>query len=355
MPKKILALTRYDRLGASSRVRVLQYLPHLARHGWHVDVHPLFNEEDLLRLYKEGRRSPARLIAAFTQRIAAVMKDGDSGIVWLQQELFPFLPFAAEAFLLKGRRLVVDFDDAHHLYYKDLRSAVGRRLYADKIDSIMRRANAVTVGSPMMAHYAQTAGARRVHLVHSAVDTTAFPVTPPPASPFTVGWIGTPMTAAQSLYLIKDPLAQFLKETGAHATFIGMEQSQFPDLPGARVPWSEAAERDLLPGLSVGLCPLDDSPWTRGKSGYKIIQYMAAARPALASPVGIAADIVEDGVTGFHCSTPDDWYRRLHQLHADRGLLQMQGAHSRTAAETRYDTAIAAAALDEIFEDCLRG
>lgn len=349
MPKTILALTRYDRLGASSRVRVLQYIPHLTRDGWHVDVCPLFTEGDLLRLYREGRRSPIRLIAAFAQRIAAVLKHRGSDIVWLQQELFPFLPFAAEALLLKGRRLVVDFDDAHHLYYR------GRPFYADKIDRIMRRADAVTVGSPMMARYAEAAGAPRVHLVHSAVDTTAFPATPPARTPFTVGWIGTPMTAAQSLYLIKDPLARFLKETGAHAVFIGMEQSQFPELPGARIPWSEAAERDVLPRLSLGLCPLEDSPWTRGKSGYKIIQYMAAARPALASPVGIAADIVEDGQTGFHCVTPDDWYKRLHQLHTDRALLEAQGARSRTAAETRYDTAIAATALHGIFEDCLRG
>ncbi len=354
MSKTILALTRYDRLGASSRVRVLQYIPALERRGWRVVVHPLFSESDLVRLYKDGRRSPARLLAALAERVSTVLKRRHCDIVWLQQELFPFLPFAAEALLLKGRKLVVDYDDAQHLYYKNLNAAWGRRIFADKIDRIMARADAVTVGSPMMADYARSAGARTVRLIYSAVDTSAFSAAPPAGAPFTVGWIGTPMTATQSLHLIKEPLARFLRETDAQAIFIGMEPSQFPDLPGQRIAWSEASERDTLPKLSVGLCPLDDSPWTRGKSGYKIIQYMAAGRPTLTSPVGIAADLVEDGATGFHCRTPDDWYRRLHQLYADRALLKAQGAHSRTIAGARYDSAVAANELHGIFEDCLR-
>lgn len=355
MSRNILALTRYDRLGASSRVRVLQYIPALERRGFTVDVQPLFNDEDLRRLYKDGRRPPGRLISALGTRLAALARSHPGDIIWLQQEVFPFLPFGFEAALLKDRKLVIDFDDAQHLYYQDSASALTRRLYGRKIARLMRRADAVVVGSPAMEQVARDAGARSVHLVHSAVDVSSFPLTPAPPSLFTVGWIGTPMTAGQSLHIVQAPLSRFLRETNARALFIGMDAAQFPDLPGERVPWSDHAEREALPRLSVGLCPLDDTPWTRGKSGYKIIQYMAAGKPALTSPVGIAAALVEDGVTGFHCRTGDDWYRRLRQLYEDPAVLAAQGTSSRRLAETRYDTTIAAAQLADVFEDCLRG
>lgn len=354
MSATILALTRYGRLGASSRVRVLQYVPALEKAGFTVRVQSLFHDDDLRRLYKEGRRSPARMMKALVERTAAILKAQDGEIVWLQQELFPFLPYGIEAALLAGKKLVIDFDDAHHLYYKPLPAPL-RLIYGAKIERLMRRADVVIAGSPFMVDTARAAGAKNVHQVYSAVDSTAFPALAPQPPRFTVGWIGTPMTARQSLHQLREPLARFLGETNADAVFIGMDDSQFPELPGKRVAWSEAAEQEFLPRLSVGLCPLDDTPWTRGKSGYKIIQYMASGRPALTSPVGIAAEIVEDGVTGFHCRTPDDWYRRLHQLHGDPALLKTLGEVSRKRAETRYDTAVAAAQLASIFKDCLSG
>ncbi len=351
MPKTILALTRYDRLGASSRVRVLQYIPALEKAGFKVTVQPLFSDQDLRQLYAHGRRPAGNLLGALKARLAAILGSQKHDIVWLQQEVFPFLPFGLEAALLAGRKVVIDFDDAQHLYYKE---TMTRRLFhGNKIERLMARADAVVVGSPVMAEVARSAGARNVRLVYSAVDTTAFPA---PAKPihFTVGWIGTPMTADQSLHLVRESLARFLSETQAQALFIGMGEKQFPDLPGERIAWSEAAEREALPRLSVGLCPLDDSPWTRGKSGYKIIQYMAAGKPTLTSPVGIAADLVEDGVTGFHCRTADDWYRRLRQLHEDGNLLKAQGDSARARAESRYDSAIAAQELPAIFKDVSR-
>ena len=170
----------------------------------------------------------------------------------------------------------------------------------------------------------------------------------PPAEPFRVGWIGTPMTAEQSLYILCEPLKQFLAETGAAATFMGMDAPQFPDIPGERLPWSENAEAAFLANIAVGLCPLDDSPWTRGKSGYKIIQYMSAGRATLTSPVGIAAQLVRPGDTGLHCRTPDDWYQGLMRLYRDRATCAAFGRAARETAVKHYDTGIAANALHDI-------
>jgi glycosyltransferase involved in cell wall biosynthesis len=153
------------------------------------------------------------------------------------------------------------------------------------------------------------------------------------------------MTAAQSIPVLREPLKTFLAETDAGCVFVGMDAHQFPDIPARRIPWSEAAEAPFLAEISAGLCPLEDNPWTRGKSGYKIIQYMSAGRPALTSPVGIAAQLVEPGCTGFHCRTEDEWYAALMTLYRDRAQAEAFGREARARAVASYDTRTAAAAL----------
>jgi len=341
---RVLALTRYDHIGASSRVRFLQYIPYLERRGVNVTVRPLMSNESLARLYRDGKRSGSGLLGALGKRIATLLGNSGADVIWLQQEVFPFLPAFIEAGLLRGRPYVIDFDDAYHLYYQNHASALARGLFGGKIARLMRGARTVVVGSETMKACALAAGAADVRLVHSAVDTQRFAAASPPAR-FTVGWIGTPMTAQQSLHVLREPLKRFLAETGAACTLMGADQRQYPDIPALRLPWSEAAEESFLAGLSVGLCPLDDSPWTRGKSGYKIIQYMSAGRATLTSPVGIAADLVEPGVTGFHCGTEDEWYAALVALYRDPALCARLGTAARARAVERYDLSVAADAL----------
>src|SRR5262249_22528152 len=143
--------------------------------------------------------------------------------------------------------------------------------------------------------------------------------------------------------------ARFLGETKAKCVLVGARPGQFPTLNAEYLPWNEATESDLLARLSVGLCPLADTSWNRGKSGYKIIQYMAAARRTLASPVGIAADLVTEGDTGFRCVTADDWYNTLMRLYHDRARCASMGAHAQQIAARKYDTAVVAAQLYDLF------
>lgn len=344
---RVLVLTRYDHVGASSRVRFLQYIPHLARMGLDITVHPLLSNDSLVRLYKDGKRSSTDLLKALGRRVAAIMRESKADVVWLQQEVFPFLPAAWEAALLAGRPYVIDFDDAYHLYYQHHASGLVRSFYGNKVAKLMRGARAVVVGNETLAAYARAAGAAEVRLVYSAVDISRFTSGAPPLQ-FAVGWIGTPMTAEQSLHVLREPLKRFLAETGAACVLMGADDRQYPDIPAERLPWSEAGEDRFLPAISVGLCPLDDSPWTRGKSGYKIIQYMSAGRATLTSPVGIAGDLVKRGLTGFHCKTADEWYTALMTLYRDPALCAAQGAQARKLAEESYDVAVAAKALHQV-------
>ena len=355
MPPKILAFTRYDRTGASSRVRFLQHIPHLERMGAQVTVQSLLLPSHLACLYAGKTRSPAMVAAAMAQRFWRAVLDRGADIVWLQREILPFAPFALEKLLLSGRKLVIDFDDAHYLYYKDLKSWLGRAAYGSKIENLMQRADAIVVGNHTLADHARAAGATNVHIVPSAVDGQRYKRTASGTSDtFQVGWIGTPVTARQSLPLVREPLLRFLSDFQAKCILVGVGKNQFPEIRAERIVWSEAAEEDVLPRISVGLCPLKDTPWNRGKSGYKIIQYMASGKPSLVSPVGIAEQMITHGTTGFHCVNTSDWYSYLAQLHQDMGLRTAMGGKARAEADSKYDTASAATALYRIFEDCLR-
>ena len=352
MTASVLALTRYDRMGASSRVRFLQYIPHLERMGLQISVQPLLPREYLTQLYANGTRSAATVTASLINRFCRTLRKGDADIIWLQREVLPFLPFSLETLLLAGKPVVVDFDDAHHLYYKNAGSPLIRGLFQSKIDSLMRYATTVIVGNPTLETYARAAGAGSVVMIPSAVDVARLKASSGAPEKFTVGWIGTPVTAEHSLHLVREPLKKFIAETGSKCVLCGAGEAA-SDIDADRLPWSEAGEADFFSQVTVGICPLDDTAWNQGKSGYKIIQYMAAGKPALVSPVGIAADLTTQGETGFHCKTEDDWYESLMRLYNDHTLCSSMGARAQSEAEARYDTTIAAQQLYQVFETCL--
>ncbi|MHC4820521.1 MAG: glycosyltransferase, partial [Planctomycetota bacterium] len=101
---------------------------------------------------------------------------------------------------------------------------------------------------------------------------------------------------------------------------------------------SDAGEADALRSLDVGLMPLSDDPWSRGKCGFKLLQYAATGLPLLASPVGVNSQIVEEGRNGFTASSDDAWVEALVRLAGDADLRRRLGAAARRDAEQRWST-----------------
>jgi hypothetical protein len=153
--------------------------------------------------------------------------------------------------------------------------------------------------------------------------------------PFTLGWIGSPLTSA---YL--EPLRPALVELAARQSFrivlVGASPTALAGLPVERVAWSLETEAAQLARFDVGLMPLPDLPWERGKCGYKLIQYMASSLPVVASPVGANRDIVVPGETGFLAETWAEWGAALDRLAQDPALRQRMGAVGRRRVEQRY-------------------
>lgn len=337
---KVLLLSRYGRQGASTRLRALQYLPRLAAAGIDVTWAPLLDDAYLEALYGAGRRPWPQVARAYLERLGRLLGARDFDLLWIEKELFPMLPATVERLLAAtGAPYVVDYDDALFHNYDLHRSALVRRLLGHKIDRVMAGARLVIAGNDYLAARAEQAGARWTEQLPTVIDLDRYPALPDappdPARPFTIGWIGSPQTA-EYLAAVAEPLRRLLARGDARLVLIGAGRGAPADLPAEVRPWSEAGEVADIAAFDVGIMPLPDAPWERGKCGYKLIQYMACAKPVVASPVGVNRQLVTPGVNGYLATTAEDWLQALERLQADRALGQRLGAVGRTLVVERY-------------------
>ncbi|MFC7335220.1 glycosyltransferase [Rhodocista pekingensis] len=343
---RILALPRYDRLGASSRLRFFDFLPGLAAAGIAVRVAPFFDDAYLQRQYA-GLGPDRRAVAGrYARRLAVLAGRRRHDLLWIEKEALPFLPLAVERAALSGVPYVLDFDDAWHERYEAHPNPAVRRLLADKLARLAGAAAAVLVGNGNLEDWARRAGARRVVRLPTPVDLARYPDRPPPADGFRLGWIGTPSSAAH-LALLAEPLRRLAAEGPLTLVTIGAAPVALPGVPEEFHPWSSEAEGALLATLHAGIMPLADTPFTRGKSGYKLIQYMAAGRAAIGSPVGENALIVRPEETGLLPGTETEWLEALRRLRKDPAQCLRLGRAGRAEAAARFDLAVLAPRLAE--------
>jgi len=348
---KVLCLSRYDSLGASSRLRFFQYFDYLHQQGVEIDVEPLLGNAYLADLYA-GRVSWSRVLGAYFQRVARLLQSGFYDLIWLEKEAFPRLPAWFEFSVLpSGIPLVVDYDDAVFHQYDLHSSSLFRVLMGRKIDHVMQRADLVIGGSRYLVDRAHAVGARRVELIPTVVDTGRYQESPSrkAADQVTVGWIGTPSTAP-FLRLILPAVRKAVEQGGVRFVAVGANVSQVEGTPIEAVPWTEASEVGLIQSFDIGIMPLADAPFERGKCGYKLIQYMACGKPVIASPVGANKDIVRHGVDGFLAETLPQWQDFLEQLVTDQALCCQMGASGRARVVSDFSLDVAAPRLHDLLK-----
>ena len=353
---KVLLLSKYSRMGASSRLRSLQYLPVLVDEGIEVTVSNLFDDEYLKELYAEGRRSKVRSLTLYLKRLLVLLTAFRFDVIWIEKEIFPYFPAVFERILaFLGVNYVVDYDDAIFHNYDLAGSGLVRKMLGRKIDAVMAQANCVVAGNQYLAERARSAGAKRVEIIPTVVDHTRyFQAARTGDDQLVIGWIGSPSTQ-RYVVEIRDALRTVYDKTGARLMLVGATNSvvgELADIPVEVVPWSEESEAECISKMDVGIMPLVDGPWEKGKCGYKLIQYMASGLAVVASPVGVNVEIVNG--CGRLAQSTGEWADSLLELLSDHSVRDRLGRAGRDAVEKRYSLQTQAPILAEILKSAVR-
>lgn len=316
----LLYIPRFDESGAAPRYRVYQYFASLKAQGFTITAKPLLDIRYLHNLYFNKKRSYFHIFKCYLKRaIFLLFNKSKFDLVLMDGELFPFLPYFVEKWFLP-KHFIIDQDDAIFHTYDVHKSWLVRFLLADKIKQVWHKSQHVIVGNEYTKSKAYDMGLTRVTALPTVVNADVYKPTAQSRHAFrdciVIGWVGSP-TTIQSMTHIEPALIKVASKANIVLYVIGADYQ----LPGVNVicqnwqqGWSEAEEIKFTNEIDIGIMPLLDKPYERGKGGFKLIKYMACAKPIMASPVSINVEIVEHGVNGYLASTCDEWERYLLML-----------------------------------------
>jgi len=348
---RVVAFTKYDREAASTRQRFLQYAPSFASGGIELRHRPLLSDAYVRSLATGEHWSRTALLRSYGDRLLELLRTPDADLICVHAELFPYLPSAFDRLAFwSGVPVVYDWDDALFLKYNDNPNPVVRKLLSGKIEQFLARVSAVTCGNEFLRDYAARYCARS-ELVPTVVDTDVYRPDSRPREKLVVGWIGSP-TTWENVRPLLPLLCAVCTEFGARFRVVGAgvkaERDRFPEME--LVPWTEATEVAEVQGFDIGIMPLIDAPFERGKSAYKLVQYMACAIPSVASPVGANETVLGPGC-GLLATSDADWRTALTDLLANAELRRSLGKQARERAVAGYSLQAHAPRLIALFRD----
>lgn len=353
MPLRVLAVLPYP-VGRvpGQRFRIEQWAPKLEDLGISVSFSPFLSEGTMDVLYRPGGNlaKVAGTIAGYLRRLRDLPRLRGYDLAFVYREATLLGPPLFETLLRRRVPFVFDFDDAIYLPATSAANWWVRRLKDPaKTDKLCRLARHVTVGNEVLAEYSRPL-ARAVTVIPTTIDTDAYQALPRSPNPTPiVGWSGS-TTTLPYLLALGDTLRALQEKVRFKLLVVGGQVS-LPGLDVECLPWHADTEAQDLRPMDVGLMPLPDDAWSRGKCGAKALQYMALGIPAVVSPVGVNATIVQDGSNGFHASDSSTWVDRLHRLLVDSDLRARLGAAARRTVEARYSSHTHARRLALLLEE----
>lgn len=346
---RVLALAPYPETSPSTRYRLAQLEPALLARNVSLTLHPFLSTDEHGRVRGGSLLARARTLARALKRARRVVAAADAwDVVLVQRGIGLLFDRSLLKRLLRTRTpLVYDFDDAVYLPQEQGRRWVETLRDPDGTTrAFCRAAHVVLAGNDHLAAFAHDVvgaeAAGRVRVLPSVVDTDRFAPAARDAGVPTLGWVGSDSTVP---YL--ESLGPALRELAGRVPhrLVVVAGARRPHLPGVTydfVPWSPDTEVAHFQALDVGLYPLDDTPWSRGKCGFKALQYMACGVPCVASPVGVLRDIVRPEETGLHADNPAAWVDACERLLTDPEARARMGHAGRALvlAEYSVDTAV---------------
>lgn len=341
---KVLFILPYplDR-APSQRFRVEKLLPLLDDAGIEYALRPFMTEATWDILYRCGSRvqKVTGIVKGYAQRAYTVLFEASNyDKIFIHREAAPLGPPVFEWYLAKILRkpIIYDFDDAIWIPNTSVQNRLARFFKAFwKVAFICRWAASISAGNKYLAQFAKNNSIAKVTVMPTVVDTVNQYglIKQQRSGKVTVGWTGSHSTLKYLDLII--PVLQRLQYE-FDFTFLVIADKN-PDLLLTNVlylPWNPATEIKDLVKIDIGVMPLTEDRWAEGKCGFKLIQYLASGIPAVAQPVGVNKEIIEHGINGFICSTPDEWYSYLKKLIGDPESRKKFGAQGRLKIVNEY-------------------
>lgn len=351
---KVLFWVPYPTEGASNRYRVEQYLPFLKSEGIGYALRPFWSATAYRQLYE--RKHYFRKLYFFflgtMNRISDIFRISRYDIVFIQRQAYPIggLFFERILFLLR-KPFIFDFDDAIFLPASSSQNSfIEKFRRPEEVCKLIKMSNHVIAGNYYLAEFAAQYN-KNVSVIPTSIDTDKYyPISSDlPIKKIVIGWIGS-VTTAEFIFILRDAFTELSKRKNIVFKVVGgnLNCAQIPDI--INIPWSMDEEIKHLKTFDIGIMPMPDNEWTRGKCGFKAILYMGMGIPCVCSPVGVNKEIIKDGINGFLADKPEEWIDRLSLLIDNAELRRKIGLAGRKTIEEKFSVRMNAPKMLEIFK-----
>jgi len=345
----IMAFTKYSYAGPSSRYRFYNYEKCFEKQNIKMSIRPLFSKSyfnahnKIIKLFIVFYSYFRRL--TFVCNVLIFKKRYD--LLLLEYELFPYFPALFEYLLHKrGIKYIVDYDDAIFHKYDMSNNKIIHGLLKNKISEVMTCAEHVIVCNKYLESYAQKYNEHTFRLPTVVLldkykqEMETFQKKEDDL--FVIGWIGSRTTSVYILEIL--PAIEKFVNAYENVRFdlVGFDSALLSpkDIEKYHInilDWSEEHEIKNILTFDVGIMPLHDDPWSRGKCGFKLVQYMSCKNPVIASPVGMNTSLVKEGVNGFLVTTVEEWFEAFETLYLDKDLQKQMANNNFKKIETEYN------------------
>jgi len=352
----VLVWAPYPRdVAPGQRFRIEQWMPLLEKQGFQFTFSSFLTPEMNAVLYQPGKiwEKMRLLTTALVRRSREARRLRGFDLIFMSREASILGPAIAERLLPHEKiPLVYDFDDAiFHRYVSPSNKYLSYLKFPSKTATICRLAREVVVGNEYLREYALRYNSR-VTVISTTIDTGQYRPIPREkraGEKLVLGWTGSYSTI-QYLSIIAPVLRRLRKKFDFRFRVIGVAKFEMDGIDVEAVPWQSATEAEDLRPIDVGIMPLPEERWAKGKCALKALQFMALEIPTVISPVGVNRDIIHDGENGFLASSDDEWVEKLTRLMEDATLRRRLGRAGRQTVESNYSAAIQAPRLAQVFQ-----
>jgi glycosyltransferase involved in cell wall biosynthesis len=336
--KRIVFLPKYSSKAPSSRYRIYQYLQ-FYRKNFEIEIYPLLDDIYIDYLYKKQTNKIALALYVFmsyVKRILLVIFAKRGEVFYIGGgEILPYCSSCFEKYL-KCRKIsfILDYDDAIFHNYDKNKNRIIRFLYGKKIPKAIAFANHIVTGSPYLTEYAKLYN-QNVIEIPTSIDINKYSIKKNATdSIFKIGWIGSKTTSRNILPIIP-AIKKIMAEINCEFVLIGFDSELKLGVNCTIKQWNESEEVNDIKQLDIGIMPLEDNPFNKGKCGFKLVQYMACGLPTISTPLDANIKINRDNMNLF-ASTNDEWYEKMLYIYNNRENYIRIGKKNREIAKKYY-------------------